>query len=129
MARVTGGRESRCGVSGIGRPIPIRQVAAVARGGQRAVVSGGAGMALHALHCGVEARQRERRGRVIEGRRSPVRRRVAYRAIGREARGHMGGIGGAGEVGLMARVTRGRRCRVAIIRVALRACHSRVRTS
>lgn len=109
VARVAGGRESRRGVSRIGGPVPIRQVATVAGGGQRAVISAGAGVALNALHCGVEARQRERRRGVIEGRGCPVSRRVADRAIGREACGHVCRVCRPGEIRLMARVTCRRR--------------------
>jgi len=57
----------------------------------------------------VEARQRERGRRVIKRRRSPIRRRVADRAIRGEAGRHVSGILRSGEIRLMARVTRRRR--------------------
>jgi len=66
-------------------------------------------MALHALHCGVEAGQRECGGAVIESRGCPVSSGVANRAISGESGGHVRRICGAGEIRLMARVTCRRR--------------------
>jgi len=128
MARVASRGESSRGMGRIGRPVPIGLVAAVAKGRQGAVVGGRAGMAQHALHGGVEAGQRERGGRVIERRRSPVGGRVADGAIGREAGGDVRRVGGSGEVRLMAGIAGCGQVVVVVVGVALRACHGRVST-
>ena len=61
----------------------------------------------------------EREGRVvIEGGRCPVGRRVAQCAIGWEAGGDVGRVGGAGEVLLVAAVATGGQRGVVVIDVA-----------
>ena len=69
----------------------VRHVArvAVGRGAGEAV-----GMALHAVHRGMLARQRERRGVVVEGGRVPVPLIVAQRTVRGKARRHVVRIGG-----------------------------------
>lgn len=71
----------------VGRAVVILRVAAVAARRQRSgIVVRVAGGACDAR---VRARQRKRRGIVIEGRVEPRRRRMALRAILRESRGHV----------------------------------------
>jgi len=66
--------------------------------------------------------------RMIESRRSPVSRRVAQRAIGREAGGDVSRIRGPSEIRFMAAVASCRQRSVIVIRVATRARHSRMRS-
>ena len=124
MARVASGREVRRHMAWIGGAGEVLLVATVAgcRDGGVVVV----GMARGAGHRGMEAKQREHR-RVIEGRRSPIRRGVAKRAISRESGGYVGRIGGAREVRLVATVAVGRQRRVVVVRVARRTSHGDVR--
>ena len=85
-------------------------------------------VALGALHTGVSARQRDCRGTVIEARGLPAARRVADRAVGREAGRHMIGTRCRREVTLMAGITVCWRRDVVVVRVALNAACDRVHT-
>lgn len=100
------------------RALKIGGVATVTIGRQRSGV-----VAIHVAQCArygrVRARQRESCGAVIECRAGPIGRRVADRAIGREARGDVIGNGaakrrGAVPVRQMASVARGRIERIVV---------------
>jgi len=88
-------------------------------------------VALHALHAGVRAGQREARGRVIESSAGPRRGAMALLAGLREARRDVIRIRGALEIFQVAahagRIGAGQV--VVAIHVALRALHAGVRTS
>ena len=80
MALLASLREIRLHVIGIRRALEILQVATHAsrvRAGQVVIV---VHVALHALHAGMEAGQRESSGRVIESRAGPVGGAVALLA-------------------------------------------------
>lgn len=108
VARVAGCGEARRGMGRVRGSIPVRQVAPVAERGQRPVISAGAGVALHACHRQMEARERERRRRVIESRRCPVGRRVAYRTVSGEAGCNVVGVCCSSVIRLVAGVAGGR---------------------
>ena len=94
MAKGTVLREPSGGVVRIGGALIVLQVAGVASGGEALVDA--ASVALHAGNR--EMRASERKGSlcgVIERRTSPIRGRVAQRAILRESRGRMIRIVGA----------------------------------
>ena len=104
--------------------VEVGLMATDAGAGQRAVIAGGRGVALRALHGHVEASERERRVVVIERRCRPVSRAVALRAICRETGGDVVGIRGASEVLLMAAVaSRRQTAGVVIVGVAKGASH------
>src|SRR5579859_7841450 len=121
VAHVAGGWEAGSRVRRVGGAVVIRHMAAGAKGGQRAVIGGRAGVALHALHGGVEASQRERRGAVIEGGRCPVGGRVADRAVGWESCRHVGRVVGASEVRLVAAIAGRRQVVEVVVGMALHA--------
>jgi len=118
MAGIAGGREGSGNVVGIGGPVKVFLVAAVTGGRHGFVVV--VDMAQGAGHGGVRANQREYRG-VIEGRGGPDRGVMAESAIGRESRCNVVGIGGPGEVFVVASVAGGRQRSVVVIDMALRA--------
>lgn len=66
VAGIASGGEACCCMRGIRGSVIVCLVATVASGGKRSVVTGGASVALHALHGCVEPCQRECRGGVIE---------------------------------------------------------------
>src|ERR1035441_8590031 len=118
VAGVASGGESRCDVTGIRGSCEIGLVAAVAGGGQGCVVV--IGVALGAGERGMSAGEREDRG-VIEGGGSPVGGRVAKCAVGGEAGSYVIGVGGCGEICLVAAVAGGGQSCVVVIHMALRA--------
>ena len=131
MARLAGLGEPSRRVRRIIRAIEVRLMAADAgrvRAGQVVVP---VHVALRALQGSVRARQRESRGRVIEGCITPRRRGVALLTGGREVRLHVARIRRSVEVCLMAAHASGIRSGqvVIAIHVALRALQRRMRTS
>ena len=130
MALLAGLREIRLHVIGIRRALEISQVATDAsrvRGGQVVVAIH---VALRALQAGMEARQREAGGRVIERRIAPRRRGMALLAGLREIRLHVIRTRGALEVLQVAadasRIRAGQI--VVVVHVALRALQAGVCT-
>ena len=124
VARVAGGREA-CGcMIGVCGAVPVSLVAAVTRSRQRCVVV--VGVALRAGDRRMRTCQREPRVVVIERRRAPTTRRMADRAVGREARRYVVRIRCAAVVGLVARVTSRGCVGVVVVRVALRAGQRRM---
>lgn len=85
-------------------------------------------VALRALQRSMSARQRESSLRVIEGRASPIHRRVAHRAIGREPGGLVVRIRGRVVARHVTRRTGRRIQRVVVIDVALQAGCAYVRS-
>jgi len=131
MALSAGLGEAGLHVVRIRGPLEVLQVAADASGvGTRQVVVV-IDVTLCAGHCRVGPRQRESRGRVIEGRVCPRNGVVALLTGLREAGLHVIRIRGSLEVLEVA--THARRVRVrqvvVVVDVALRALHGRVRTA
>lgn len=125
VARFAGGWEAGGNVAGIRRSFPIGLVTSVASRRQRAVVV--VRVTLRAGQRGVCPSQRKYRS-VIERRGRPRTCCVAKRAVCRKSRGHVIRILRAGEVRLMAAVTRCRCACVNIIRMACRAGQCGVRS-
>ncbi len=113
--------EARRHVVGIGGAAVIGQVAAFA-GGQRTGILA-ADMALRALHRRVGPGQREPCLVVVELCALPLRGRVTDRAVLREARRRVVGIGGAAVIGQVAALAGGQRTFVHVVQVALGALH------
>ena len=120
MASLAGSRETAADVIGICRPCVVCLVAAIAGSGQCRVVV--VHVALRAGHSDMRSGQGERRCVVIEGCSSPIRRRVASGACGREANSDVIGAGRPGVIGLVARIAISWDRRVIVVRVALCAC-------
>ena len=124
VARFAGGRKSRGGVIRIRRAVPIGLMAAEAICRQRGVIV--VRVALGASYRGMRPSQRKYRS-VVERRGRPPGRRVAQRAVGRETRRNVIGIGCAVEVRLMASVAVSRQARIVVVYMALGTCHVDVR--
>jgi len=105
----------------IRRSLEVLEVATDARRVRRRQVVVPVHVALAALDCGVCAGKREARGRVIERRTGPVRRRVALLARRRETRLHVIRIGCAIEIFYMARCAIRRSSHELVVDMALRA--------
>ena len=103
----------------IRRSLEVLEVATDARRVRRRQVVVPVHVALAALDCGVCAGKRESRGRVIERRTGPVRRRVTLLASRGETRLHVIRIGRAVEIFHMARCAIGWRSDELTIDVAL----------
>ena len=125
VAGIAGGREARRRVIRIGGPVPVCLVAAVARRWAALCSCCWCGTAVQASVVCAPG-ERKRRVVVIERRGAPAAGRVADRAVGRESRRDVIRIRRPVEVRLVARVARGRRVGVVVVRVALRAGQRRV---
>ena len=121
VAGIASGWEAcRC-VSRIGGSVPIRRMASVTGSGQSCVVV--IHVALCAGNGGMRAGEWERRVVVIERGGSPVCRRVADRAICREAAGHVIRVRSSVVIGLVAGIAGGGGGCVVVVGMALRAGH------
>jgi hypothetical protein len=124
MARSTCGRPARGHVVGIRRPREIRLVARIAvsrRTGEDVVY-----MTQIARDRRMRTGEWERRVVVIERRSGPICRRVAGAACCWESRSRVARIRRSIPVGLMAAIAGGRQRCVVVVRVAGRACDSRM---